>query len=991
MKKNIKILFTLLIAFTIMLPFSVRADTDYSIDTSPISTGNTSGGSSGGGTWGFPSSTTKGVRITVTDNNGNKLANSRIIDFLEDNLYTYGRPVYYNKYKTYKRDSYNSSGFFTNVGPLKDTAHNTALYTGKHIKEYFDLSLSDQLKCNGALDWSCIRGYLVGVTSNETNLITFLKKFGVTYDKYKAVDWFFIVEPIFTMQYSKNGNVQAFVVGTMTELKRDFDAEKTPMNEANNNYDHVGKTVMSYSKTTFKGATLSSTFSWAADNKNVGLIWLGLNAATNIACPSGTDKAGQMVLPSTCTTSCSPGLSYSSSNCCDVACKNSNRTCGEYASNSSIWKDGWIYNSANANKVVNAGSSISTIRVACGRQLSCSDYYNTSTDFKNVILYSGASATNCCSIYENLYAGNTSVLRRLYRDHPECYSCTYTEKGINASCSSGNNYSSAGDKFGRGTADYDEQTCAYYISAGKINTASSELVTRRVINQSCKVVCTETVNIQFPLVAKKYYMKGSYIVWPTNVALNETESQLVLNGNTKCWYYVNKVRLNNLYRTDLVTANSEFNQCIDDVYSTYNNNKNIINYDLKGNFSVKYNDSEYGKEVMLTRDQIGNVSYNHSYANNENILNNLKNNGGSRGNIDVFVSLVETISYTVNQTVNYKISPNYGYNYIYHNKFYTKNMWGTNAIDIGQSVLGLKNKPYNDGKLEIDYNSIGGGSKTYSNTTQTYGTCKYVTTDNDIHVCPIGTKNVSMPLDEIMIRESLSYDEAVSKYCDLSDMTVCDSNTYHAGKPILKSCYDNTTCRELTCNIHECTDREGTCHILNDCMTRQVEDYGKTLEEAKKICTNRFCDGSFGNIEYRVIDLKNPFPGNQASVGSSRLFNTDIQGRKPGSNWNSITVVKNEILENRGVTGDNIYNLTPLYEFKLTPSVIKNIRKYNDTHEYDDFTLSCKGSSKQACVSSGFNFRSKDYGFVSAINECQNISNLTSFNSCYNNDSTLRY
>ena len=267
--------------------------------------------------------------------------------------------------------------------------------------------------------------------------------------------------------------------------------------------------------------------------------------------------------------------------------------------------------------------------------------------------------------------------------------------------------------------------------------------------------------------------------------------------------------------------------------------------------------------------------------------------------------------------------------------------------------------------------------------------CVYKKIDNGKeYLCPPGTKNEGMNLSIIMTNESLSYEEAVKKYCNNdsdSGMTVCPNNSYYSGKPISKSCYDKAECRELTCNIHECTDSGGTCHILNSCMTRQIEDYGKTIEEAKKICTNKYCDGKPGNIEYRVIDLKDPFPGNAAKSGSS-LFNSNIKGRKPGSNWNSTTIVQKEILNNRGVTGDEVYNLTPLYEFNLTPSVIKEIRKYNDKHSYDDFTLSCKGNNKQACVASGFDFKTK-FGIVKVIEQCKGISNLGKFNSCYNNDS----
>lgn len=624
---------------------------------------------------------------------------------------------------------------------------------------------------------------------------------------------------------------------------------------------------------------------------------------------------------------------------------------------------------------------------ACYRMPACTDFYNTATDFRNVTLYEGATAaTNCCLNYENLYGSDANTLNRLYRDHPECYSCTYTERGINATCTKNSNSSSTGDLFGRGDKTYNEQTCAYYVASGRVDTASSNLVTRRQINSTCKVVCTETVNVKFPLTVQKYYRKGSYIVWPTNVALDESESQLVLSGDTKCWYYVNKVRLNNLYNSNPDQANKEFKQCVDDVIKTYNNEEKIINYDLTGNFSVKYNDKEYGKTIGLTRENSTELEITHDNV-DTGLLSYLSNNGVSRYYIDSFINLVESITYNVKQQTNYIIDPTYGYNFSYQGKYSNTNKWGNNAVEMRSSVLGLSSKVYNNGELKIDYSNIGGGSKKYLTTTNEYGVCKYETTDNIPLTCPTDTINSGMNLDIIMENESLSYEEAVEKYCNEPDdiMTTCPEGTDYEGKKILKTCYDNETCRELTCNLHTCTDGGGVCHILNSCISRQMEEYGKTFEDAKNYCAERDCGGNPGNIEYRVIDLQDPFPGEIARSGASS-FNTTIKGRKPGQNWNSETIVQREIINNRGVVGDEVYDTTPLYEFELTPEVIKEIREYNDNHEYNDFTLSCKENNKGACIASGFDFRN-GYGIVNVIKECRQINNLNQFNACYNNQS----
>lgn len=1017
MKKSIKILISLLLICTIMLPFGVRADTDYSIVTSPIQTGTTCVNPNGctgqgGYTWNFPTTTTKGVRITITDEKGDKLTNSNTIDFLEDNLYTFGTPVYYNKNKTYKRDSYNSSGFFSSVGALKDTNHNDKKHTGTYIGSYFDLSLSSSLTCGSKLDWSCVSSYLIGLASDEKKLINFLKKFGVTYDDDKAKNWYFIVEPIVTMQYTSDGhNVVAWVIGTMTELENDLG--KSPINVANNNYGHIGKKIMTYDKNVFSGNNLSSTFNWKnknVGNKNVGLIWLGVNANSKKACPSGTEKSGEKLLPSTCNTACSTS-GYDSNNCCDKACKLSEVSCSSFQNRSNTWTEGWVYNASKANEKLSANASTAIIRKTCGYQITCEtdDIYNKSTNFKNVQLTSNTTR-NCCLAFENKYANDKNKLNELYRDHNECYTCNYNEAQAQAVCSTNKNKTTAGYTFtrniGNATVTADTYTCVSKSASGESKNTSTNLFAKKIVNDVCKVICSETVDLEFPFlnngVSAKYVAKNSIFSWPKKNATSDDSLKLKVKGNLTCWYHVDLVKLYNLFSTNKTLANQKFNDCVNDMNKSLDNPSNILfqKYNLSGNYEVRYSDNGDNNGVALTKEANTNSV---SYIKNTNAAKTTL--AANQKNVKALVRYAESLKFTVSESANYVISDtgsNSGYIYSYGGKYY-KNKIGISSVNENNILKIEPSLALNDksgkGRVSIYYSNIGGTGTKFINSQKEYANsglsdsynnnrCTYIKTSDKTVECPSGTKNEGMNLSIIMTNESLSYEEAVKKYCNNdsdSGMTVCPNNSYYSGKPISKSCYDKAECRELTCNIHECTDSGGTCHILNSCMTRQIEDYGKTIEEAKKICTNKYCDGKPGNIEYRVIDLKDPFPGNKAESGSS-LFNSNIQGRKPGSNWNSTTIVKKEILNNRGVKGDEVYNLTPLYEFNLTPSVIKKIREYNDEHSYDDFTLSCKGNNKQACVASGFDFR-KNYGIVKAIEQCKEISGLDKFNSCYNNDS----
>lgn len=104
-------------------------------------------------------------------------------------------------------------------------------------------------------------------------------------------------------------------------------------------------------------------------------------------------------------------------------------------------------------------------------------------------------------------------------------------------------------------------------------------------------------------------------------------------------------------------------------------------------------------------------------------------------------------------------------------------------------------------------------------------------------------------------------------------------------------------------------------------------------------------------IIYRTIDLTYPFPSPQGG----------IVGRKTGSNWCSVVwktdgtgyktvcdnnngsgtslvnpVVYREIKNNRKTETEDVYSKTPMYSFTLEPGKIKEIRKYNKRHGYNE-------------------------------------------------------
>jgi len=122
-----------------------------------------------------------------------------------------------------------------------------------------------------------------------------------------------------------------------------------------------------------------------------------------------------------------------------------------------------------------------------------------------------------------------------------------------------------------------------------------------------------------------------------------------------------------------------------------------------------------------------------------------------------------------------------------------------------------------------------------------------------------------------------------------------------------------------------------------------VNNLSKERYEFKnKLCTDSYsCEGIIpGKTKiipvYRPISLSNPFP------------DEDGNGRNTGKNWcngsdctNNNQVVQNVIKNNRGVSEDKVYTLTPLYTLVLTPGTIKKIREYSSQTSYGDYNLVC--------------------------------------------------
>lgn len=132
-------------------------------------------------------------------------------------------------------------------------------------------------------------------------------------------------------------------------------------------------------------------------------------------------------------------------------------------------------------------------------------------------------------------------------------------------------------------------------------------------------------------------------------------------------------------------------------------------------------------------------------------------------------------------------------------------------------------------------------------------------------------------------------------------------------------------------------------------------------------CYKTECTRTGGiNIIYRPISLFNPFPSIKGT------------GREPGANWSGylnsgddlISVKERYITNNRGVKTNEVYTLTPMYEFTLNPYNIGQIRAYNDKQKnnYNDFeTLKCTNNTH--CLSTFLSTGKQEgyFGFTSNL------------------------
>lgn len=450
-----------------------------------------------------------------------------------------------------------------------------------------------------------------------------------------------------------------------------------------------------------------------------------------------------------------------------------------------------------------------------------------------------------------------------------------------------------------------------------------------------RVVCRESLIVDFPKQLRQQQSVGTYMVWPTSSELVSNNNKYVFSGTMTCKLSIDKAEIE-----ASGNANDIYNYIYEQSKSFANSNTAASWYNLNpdSNIRLTYNDDEYGGVYLnLVKDET---------TTNVDLFDNGDSNWYKRLN---------SLTITIDKTISYKLPPDAYmklttsgigssnlsnmFDELNKNQFVTPR-FGYSILPISYKAKPSRNITVNKNdyyRLTIKYSKIGDKGQ-------------YATSEKD-YTCPYEV-TFAPPTNE---EDNPEYDP--------------DDPTHD----------DNNDSYDL---INGCICADGSAYAGMSLNGYLIKNNGMTCAEAQGL----YCNGGRGhmNVEYRVISLTEPFPG----INGNPYING---GRKIGYNWRDTwdnpyagEVVKNVIINNRGTTGYDVYNKTPLYRIELDSATIKAIRDYNKTTNYADFTLTCRDSKGygKRCISNFLRGTGDGVGNLLTGGTCANATSYDNFYSC---------
>jgi len=346
----------------------------------------------------------------------------------------------------------------------------------------------------------------------------------------------------------------------------------------------------------------------------------------------------------------------------------------------------------------------------------------------------------------------------------------------------------------------------------------------------------------------------------------------------------------------------------------------------------------------------------------------------------------------VEQLVNDII--NQGYTYYTSSDIYSLKSTSKYGLDLTQKDSTAVNKEYGDvADDDINDNSVCKIKQKLKDNGQTENTAKIsivghdnlVCTENDdktieyspniVAECPANTYHAgtnayywlanSLITDDSLKKKALdgvNSTEAIDMFCNNKTLEKFDGGYEQIinedGSAVLDDCLmagvPLKQCQKNAGKTYNCTDGQGIKtdvsyfvylkakeKSIDFSNITQMNTILKSIEKENPYCNDSCYNGDKNSktFVYRTISLgdkKTSFPGKNGN------------GRTPGSNWNSDSLIE-KIITNR----QDVYNNEPMYEIVLDYSTLKNIRSDNKKIKYDygNFNNLVCNENGTACIS----------------------------------------
>lgn len=439
-------------------------------------------------------------------------------------------------------------------------------------------------------------------------------------------------------------------------------------------------------------------------------------------------------------------------------------------------------------------------------------------------------------------------------------------------------------------------------------------------------------------------------------------------------------------------------------------------YDFNSNVSMFYSDEEYSTGTVVKESSSKTITKNSDIIKIPNRKENKTLNTVleiSSNNLTSKVNGIRQREFEITAEDVYTLSTGYSFIDKKTLDYKTSSSGLKNYIDIGKQVIptSYKNEIGKEYYLTLSGITFGSSLSNFGNGSSYVCVQKFTKNSYDC-ICPNDSDMAGKDLSEYIANNNETCADAQLKYCSVnssnssnpSDSPEASSSDYYCDAPMdyisIGPCVNAggtvDHCKATYCPIMSEIECPNTYGVVDDSMNVRLRscvqtkmEQGLTKNQAIDICEPLVCPIGGRRIIYRTIKLENPFPSMDADRTvtqkglKSGMFNNNVKGRYPGTNWNGTLTVNKKIRNNRGVSGTTIYQKKePLYTFVLNGTTINKIRDYNDKQKdgYNDFTLECKKDKHAACVSYVFVHNEGLSGLTGGT--CQKISIDNGFYTC---------